>query len=74
MAEKLHPLAVWGLVKEARTALADDRPLLVTGALAEPLAKELGRGGSTGAIDVVRLRRSGSGARPRAGGSADRGG
>ena len=50
MAEKLHPLAVWGLVKEARTALADDRPLLITGALAEPLAKELGRGGSTGAI------------------------
>ena len=50
MAEKLHPLAVWGLVKEARTALADDRPLLVTGALAEPLAKELARGGSTGVV------------------------
>ena len=50
MAEKLHPLAVWGLVKEARIALADDRPLLVTGVLAEPLAKELGRGSSTGAI------------------------
>ncbi len=50
MNAKLHPLAVWGLVKEARTALEDDRPLLVTGALAETLEQELGRGGSPGAV------------------------
>jgi uncharacterized protein (DUF697 family) len=50
MAAKLHPGAIWGLVKEARTALADERPLLVTGALAEALEKELERGGSPGAV------------------------
>ncbi|MCP9484254.1 MAG: hypothetical protein MSC30_00140 [Gaiellaceae bacterium MAG52_C11] len=50
MAAKLHPLAIWGLVKETRTALEDDRPLLVTGALAETLVQELARGGTTGAV------------------------
>ncbi|MBA2332437.1 MAG: hypothetical protein H0V94_06570 [Actinobacteria bacterium] len=50
MAAKLHPLAIWGLVKEARTALEDDRPLLVTGALAETLEQELARGGSRGGV------------------------
>ena len=50
MVGKLHPLAVWGLVKEARTALQDDRPLLVTGALADALAKDLAHGGSAGAV------------------------
>ena len=50
MAGKLHPGAIWALVKEARTALEDDRPLLVTGALAEALEKELARGGSPGAV------------------------
>ena len=50
MNAKLHPLAVWGLVKEARTALEDDRPLLVTGALAATVEQELGRGGSPGAV------------------------
>ncbi|MBA3244825.1 MAG: hypothetical protein H0T61_06560 [Actinobacteria bacterium] len=47
---KLHPAAIWGLVKEARTMLEDDRPLLVTGALAETLEQELARGGSAGAV------------------------
>lgn len=47
---RLNPLAVWGLLKEARTALEDVRPLLVTGALAEQLALELGEGGTAGAV------------------------
>ena len=50
MAGKLHPGAIWALVKEARTALEDGQPLLVTGALAETLEKELARGGSPGAV------------------------
>ncbi|MGI9110690.1 MAG: hypothetical protein ACR2GT_00510 [Gaiellaceae bacterium] len=47
---KLHPAAIWGLVKEARTMLEDDRPLFVSGALAETLVQELARGGSAGAV------------------------
>lgn len=47
---KLHPGAIWGLVKEARTALEDVRPLQVSGVLAPTLEKELGRGGSPGAV------------------------
>ena len=50
MAVKLHPVAIWGLVKEARSALEDVRPLHVSGALAETLVKELGRGGAPGAV------------------------
>ena len=50
MAVKLHPLAVWGLVKEARTALEDVRPLQVGGALAGTLEKEFARGGKPGAV------------------------
>lgn len=50
MAAKLHPAAVWGLVKEARTALEDVRPLQVGGALAATLEKELARGGKPGAV------------------------
>jgi uncharacterized protein (DUF697 family) len=47
---RLHPGAIWGLVKEARIAAEDPRPLLVTGALAEHLAQELGRGARPGAV------------------------
>ncbi len=50
MAVKLHPGAIWGLVKEARTALEDVRPLHVSGVLAPTLEKELGRGGAPGAV------------------------
>jgi len=50
MAASLHPGAVWGLLKEARAATADERPLQVSGVLASQLAKQLGRGGSPGAV------------------------
>lgn len=50
MAAKLHPGAVWGLVKEARAALEDVRPLHVGGVLASTLEKELARGGAPGAV------------------------
>ncbi|HWH06199.1 MAG TPA: hypothetical protein VNT23_07170 [Gaiellaceae bacterium] len=42
--------AVWGLLKEARVAAEDVRPLLVSGVLADKLAQELGRGGAPGAV------------------------
>jgi uncharacterized protein (DUF697 family) len=48
----LKPLAVWGLLKEARTALEDTGPIVVSGVLAEQLAKELGAGGAAGAVRV----------------------
>ena len=57
MAVKLSPGAVWGLLKEARTALEDVRPLQVSGVLAPTLEKELARGGAVGAV-----RSGGSGA------------
>jgi uncharacterized protein (DUF697 family) len=47
---RLHPGAIWALVKEARIAAEDPRPLLVTGALAEQLAQELARGAKAGAV------------------------
>lgn len=50
MSRALHPIAVWSLLKEARAALEDARPLLVTGPLAEQLARELALGGSSGAV------------------------
>jgi len=50
MARGLHPAAVWGLLKEARAALEDARPLLVTGPGAEQLVLELSSGGSSGAL------------------------
>lgn len=50
MAPKLNPGAIWGLVKEARTALEDVRPLHVSGVLAATLEKELQRGGAPGAV------------------------
>ena len=46
----LSPLAIWGLLKELRTAAAETRPLLVSGPLAPQLAKELSRGGDTRAV------------------------
>jgi uncharacterized protein (DUF697 family) len=44
---RLHPGIVFGLLKELRTATADDRPIVVAGApaLAEALRKELAAGG-----------------------------
>ncbi len=50
MAAKLNPLAVWGLLKEMRAAAEDLRPLVVTGTLADQLAKELARDGAPGAV------------------------
>jgi uncharacterized protein (DUF697 family) len=54
MAKKsgLHPGAVYALFKELRLAAAKEGPLVVEGppALAEALRRELGRGGSPGAI------------------------
>jgi uncharacterized protein (DUF697 family) len=50
MAVKLGPGAVWALLKEARTALEDVRPLHVSGVLAPTLEKELVRGGASGAV------------------------
>lgn len=49
---KLNPLAVWGVLKELRSAAADVRPLVVTGALASQLAKELSRDGVPRAVSV----------------------
>jgi uncharacterized protein (DUF697 family) len=48
----LKPLAVWGLLKEVRVAAQDERPLAVSGVLAEQLQKELVRGGSSAAVRV----------------------
>lgn len=50
MATKLHPAAVWGLLREVKKTAEGDKRLLVTGALAESLEKELARGGSPGAV------------------------
>ena len=50
MAVKISPGAIWSLVKEARIALEDVRPLQVSGALAATLEKELQRGGAPGAV------------------------
>lgn len=49
---KLSAFAVWGLLKELRTAAEDTRPLVVSGPLAAQLAKELSRGGDAGAVRV----------------------
>lgn len=46
----LQPAAVWGLVKEARVAAEDTKPLAVSGALAGQLERELARGGAPGAV------------------------
>jgi hypothetical protein len=47
---KLRPLAVWGVVKDLRAAVQDERPIAVGGVLAEQLQKELARDGSPGAV------------------------
>lgn len=52
MAMALHPIAVWGLIKELRIAAADTKPLLVSGPLAAQLEKELARGAAAGAVRV----------------------
>jgi uncharacterized protein (DUF697 family) len=50
VATKLSPGAVWSLLRELKKAVGDEGPLLVTGALAASLEKELGRGGAAGAV------------------------
>jgi uncharacterized protein (DUF697 family) len=49
---KLKPMVVWSLLKEVRTSIQEERPLVVSGVLAEQLAKELGRDGSPGAVRI----------------------
>jgi uncharacterized protein (DUF697 family) len=49
---KLGPGAVFGLLKDVRTAASDTRPLQVSGVLAEQLARELGEGGDPGWVRV----------------------
>jgi uncharacterized protein (DUF697 family) len=49
---KLSPFAVWGVFKDLRSAAEDTRPLVVSGPLAEQLAKELSHGGAPGAVRV----------------------
>ena len=50
MAAKLNPWVVWGLLKELRVAAEDTRPLLVSGALASQLEKQLAKDGAPGAV------------------------
>jgi len=52
MAKLLSPMTVCGLVRELKTAAQETRPLVVTGPLAEQLAKELSRGAEPGAVRV----------------------
>ena len=52
MAKLLSPMTVWGLVRELKTAAQETRPLVVTGPLAEQLAKEVSRGAAPGAVRV----------------------
>jgi uncharacterized protein (DUF697 family) len=53
MTKLLSPMTVWGLVRELKTAAQETRPLVVTGPLAEQLAKELSRGAAPGAVRVA---------------------
>ena len=48
----LSPITVWGLVRELRIAAQETRPLVLSGPLAEQLAKELSRGAAPGAVRV----------------------
>ena len=57
---RLHPLAVWSLVRELRIAAEDTRPLVVTGPLAPQLGKELAHGAAPGAVQVDVRAQSGS--------------
>ncbi len=52
MAKKLNPMVVWGLLRELGAAAEDLRPLVVSGALAAQLGKELERGAKPGAVRV----------------------
>jgi len=52
MAKSLSPMAVWGLARELKFAAQETRPLLVSGPLAEQLAKELSRGAAPSAVRV----------------------
>ena len=49
---RLHPMAIYSLVKELRIAVGSEGPLVVTGApsLADALRRELGRGGRADAL------------------------
>jgi uncharacterized protein (DUF697 family) len=46
----LHPGAVLGLLRELRAAAVDPGPVVVTGALADVLRRELARGAAPGAV------------------------
>lgn len=48
----MNPIVVWSLLRELRAAAEDVRPLVVSGALAAQLAKELERGAQPGAVRV----------------------
>jgi len=52
MAAKLSPFAIWSLLRELQRGAGDERPLVVSGPLAEQLAKELGRGADPGWVRV----------------------
>jgi uncharacterized protein (DUF697 family) len=49
---RLHPMAVWSLLRELRIAADDTRPLVISGPLAPQLEKELSRGAAPGAVRV----------------------
>jgi uncharacterized protein (DUF697 family) len=57
---KLTPWTVWGLLRELSTGAGDQRPLVVSGALAAQLAKELDRDARPGAIRVDAPAREGA--------------
>ncbi len=52
MAKTLSPFAVWGLLRELKIAADDTKPLVVSGPLAEQLAKELSRDAAPGGVRV----------------------
>jgi uncharacterized protein (DUF697 family) len=49
---RLSPFSVWSLLRELQRGVGDERPLVVSGPLADQLAKELGRGADPGWIRV----------------------
>ncbi|NUT56028.1 MAG: hypothetical protein HOQ03_08615 [Thermoleophilia bacterium] len=49
---RLHPLAVWSIVRELKLAAEDTKPLVLSGPLAPQLEKELARGAAPGAVRV----------------------
>ena len=50
MATKLNPAAIWALLRELKSVAGEDGALLVTGALASSLEKDLGRDSRPGAV------------------------